>query len=160
MAGRPPKESQESKVLTKLKMFTKKDQELMFARFAEMLELLTSDIVKGRGEMGQVEKVKKVPTKKAAAKAADKKAAEDAMTKAVVGAPEPYVKEVAAGSAVTFESAPEESLHVPQIAEPKEAEVIVAAVVQVGAIEEVNGLKLAIETLGKKFDVMLDSIIN
>ena len=40
----------------------------------------------------------------------------------------------AAGSAVAFEPAPEESL--PPIAEPKEAQVIVAAVVQVGAVEE------------------------
>ena len=42
-------------MLTKLKKFTKKDQELMLARFADMLDLLTFDIVKGRGEMGQVE---------------------------------------------------------------------------------------------------------
>jgi len=87
---------------------------------------------------------RKVPTKKAiekaAAKAADKKAAEDAMTKAVVGAPGPYVKEDAAGSAVTFESAPEESLHVPQIAEPKEAEAETAAVAVVQYMEVEDAL--------------------
>ena len=76
--GRPPKESSESKVLTKLKKFTKKDQELMLARFADMLDLLTFDIVKGRGEMGQEKKVKK-----AMEKATGKKAAEEA--KAVAG---------------------------------------------------------------------------
>ena len=93
------------------------------------------------------EKKEKVPTKKAiekaAAKAADKKAAQDATTKAatqvdeadekpadkstetVVG-PEPEVKEVAAGSVVGSEPAPEESL--PQIAEPKEADVLKLAI--------------------------------
>jgi len=157
--GRPPKESQESKVLTKLKMFTKKDQELMLARFADMLDLLTFDIVKGRGEMEQKAKKakEKVPTKKAiekaAAEAADKKASEDAITKAAAGAadePEPQIEEpdvkgvVAAGSDVTA-PAPEESL--PQIAEPKEAEAIVAAVVELGAREEVDRLKLEIGRL-------------
>ena len=31
-------------------MFTKKDEELMLTRFADMLDLLTFDIVKGRGD--------------------------------------------------------------------------------------------------------------
>jgi len=152
--GRPPKESQESKVLTKLKKFTKKDQELMLARFADMLDLLTFDIVKGRGEMEQEQKVKKAPTKKAMEKAAGKKAAEEA--KAAAGPKEeadepepqivePNVKDVASGSDETAH-VPEESL--PQIAEPKEAEAIVAAVVELGAEEkEVDRLKLETERL-------------
>ena len=99
---------------------------------------------------GEKEKKEKVPTKKAIEKAAAK-AAEDATTKAATGAaagatdadekpadkstetvigPEPEVKEVAAGSVVASEPAPEESL--PQIAEPKEAEAIVSAVVELG----------------------------
>ena len=45
----------------------------MLARFADMFDLLTFDIVKGRGEMEQEQKVKK-----AMAKAAGKKAAEEA----------------------------------------------------------------------------------
>jgi hypothetical protein len=91
--------------------------------------------------------VKKVPTKKAAAKAADKKAAEDAMTKAAdvdkksveeahmetVVAPEPNVKDAAAGSDVTAQ-VPGESP--PQIAELKEAQAIVAAVSELGAGEK------------------------
>jgi len=82
---------------------------------------LTLDLAKGRGEMrGQVQKGKKSP-KKAVEKAAGKNAAEEA--KEETDEPEP------------------------QSAEPKEAEVIVAAVVQVGAVEEVDGLKLAIDTL-------------
>ena len=134
-----PKESQESKVLTKLKMFTKtitkKEQELMLARFDDMLDLLI-DIVKGRGEMGQEQKATK-----AMEKAAGKKAAEEA--KAAAGPkveiptaaghkeeadePEPQIEEpdvkgVAAESDVTS-PVPEESL--PQIAEPKEAEAMI-----------------------------------
>ena len=154
-----PKESSESKVLTKLKQFTKKDQELMLARFADMLDLLTFDIVKGRGEMGQEQKAKK-----AMEKAAGKKAAEEA--KAAAGPkvemptaaghkeeadePEPQIEEpdvkgVAAESDVVS-PVPEESL--PQIAEPKEAEAIVAAVVELGAVEkEVGRLKLETERL-------------
>ena len=62
------------------------------------------------------------------------KAAQEKLCMEAVAAPEPEVKEVAAGSAVTAESAPEESL--PQIAEPKEVQVIVAAIVQLGAVEE------------------------
>ena len=158
-----PKESQESKVLTKLKMFTKtitkKEQELMLARFDDMLDLLMLDIVKGRGEMGQAQKAKK-----AMEKAAGKKAAEEA--KAAAGPkvemptaaghkeeadePEPQIEEpdvkgVAAASDVTT-PVPEEPL--PQIAEPKEAEAIVAAVVELGAVEkEVGRLKLETERL-------------
>ena len=57
---------------------------------------------------------------KAAAGAADaEKSVEEAHTETVV-APEPNVKDAAAGSAVTAEPVPEESL--PQIAELKEAE--------------------------------------
>ena len=156
-----PKESQESKVLTKLKMFTKKDQELMLARFADMLGLLTLDIVKRRGEMGQEKKVKK-----AMEKAAGKKAAEEA--KAAAGPkvemptaaghkeeadePEPQIEEpdvkgVAAESDVTS-PVPEEPL--PQIAEPKEAEAIVAAVVELDVVvKEVDRLKLETERLIK-----------
>ncbi len=75
----------------------------------------------------------------------DKKSVEEAHTETVV-APEPNVKDTVCGSAVTVEPAPEESL--PQIAEPKEAEAIVAAVVELGAAEkEVGRLKLEIERL-------------
>jgi len=142
--GPPPKqkESQESQVLTKLKKFTKKDQELMLARFADMLDLLTFDIVKGRGEMEQEQKVKKATGKKAAeeAKAAAGPKVEmptAAGPKEEADEPEPQIEEpdvkgVAAGSDVTA-PAPEESL--PQIAEPKEAEAIVAAVFELGAVD-------------------------
>ena len=156
-----PKESQESKVLTKLKPFTKKEQELMWTRFADMLDLLKFDIVKGRGEMGQEQKAKK-----AMEKAAGKKAAEEAKAAAgpkvemptAIGPkeeadePEPQIEEpdvkgVAAESDVTV-PVPEGSL--PQIAEPKEAEAIVAAVVELDVVEkEVDRLKLETERLIK-----------
>ena len=164
--GRPPKEllqEQEAQVLQKLYRLTAIDKKFVLVSLDAILDSILSQ------REGEKEKKEKVPTKKAiekaAAKAADKKAAEDATTKAAAGAadgatdadekpadestetvvgPEPEVKQ-AAGSAVAFEPAPEESL--PPIAEPKEAQVIVAAVVQVGAVEEVDVLKLAIDTL-------------
>ena len=133
--GRPPKESSESKVLTKLKPFTKKEQELMWARFADMLDLLKFDIVKGRGEMGQEQKAKK-----AMEKAAGKKAAEEA--KAAAG---PKVEMPTAAGHKEEADEPEPQI---EIAEPKEAEAIVAAVVELGAVEkEVGRLKLETERL-------------
>ena len=143
--GRPPK-SKESQVSKKLGNFTAEDREFMF----EMLDTIILSFTR-RGEK------EKVPTKRAIKKAADKKAAEDAKMKAVAEAvdgdkqqadekPVEEVKEVAVGSAVAFEPAPEESL--PQIVEPKEEEVIVARVSQLGhEEEEVDCLKLAIDTL-------------
>ena len=169
--GRPCKEllqQQQDQVLQnlhfKLNRFTPTDKKFVLERFNGMLDSILLSLLKG----GEKEKKEKVPTKKAiekaAAKAADKKAAEDTMTKAAVGAadadkksveeahtetvgaPEPAVKDAACGSAVTAEPTPEESL--PQIAEPKEAEAIVAAVVELGAVEkEVGRLKLEIERL-------------
>jgi len=157
--GRPCKEllqQQQDQVLQnlhfKLNRFTPTDKKFVLERFNEMLDSILLSLLKGGGK----EKKEKVPTKKAiekaSAKAADKKAAEDAMTKAAAGAadePEPQIEEpdvkgVAAGSDATA-PAPEESL--PQIAEPKEAEAIVAAVVELGAREEVDMLKLEIERL-------------
>ena len=50
--GRPPKESQESKVLAKLGKFTPRDKDLMLARFAEMLDQLTLDLTPAYGTKG------------------------------------------------------------------------------------------------------------
>ena len=150
--GRPCKEllqQQQDQVLQnlhfKLNRFTPTDKiKFVLERFDEMLDSIILSLLKGGGQ----EKKEKVPTKKAA----DKKAAEDAMTKAAAGAvdadkksveatnteavvgPEPEAKEVATGSAVAFDSAPEESLF--QIAELKEEKSIVVAVVILDAVEQ------------------------
>ena len=133
--GRPPKESQETVVLSKLKKLKSTDKQLLLEMFNALLDQI-SVLVKGGGDQKEIPKeidVKvSVPTKRAIKKAADKKAAEE-------------VKEAADGDKP---QAPEESL--PKSAEPKEEEVIVAAVLQLGPLEkEVGRLKLDIATLAE-----------
>jgi len=133
--GRPPKESQETVVLSKLKKLKSTDKQLLLKMFNALLDQI-SVLVKGGGDQKEIPKeidVKvSVPTKRAIKKAADKKAAEE-------------VKEAADGDKP---QAPEESL--PKSAEPKEEEVIVAAVLQLGPLEkEVGRLKLDIATLAE-----------
>ena len=74
----------------KLNRFTPTDKKFVLERFDEMLDSILLSLLKGGGK----EKKEKVPTKKAAAKAADKKAAEDAMTKAAAGAADADKKSV------------------------------------------------------------------
>ena len=133
--GRPPKESQETVVLSKLKKLKSTDKQLLLEMFNALLDQI-SVLVKGGGDQKEIPKeidVKvSVPTKRAIKKAAEKKAAEE-------------VKEAADGDKP---QAPEESL--PKSAEPKEEEVIVAAVLQLGPLEkEVGRLKLDIATLAE-----------
>ena len=148
----------------KLNRFTPTDKKFVLERFDAMLDSILLSLLK-RGEMKKAptkKAIEKADAKEADKRSAqdatttepevEEVAAvsgsgvtsvvafedsaepkEELCTEAVL-APELDVKDAAAGSVVTADLVPEESL--PQIAEPKEAEAIVAAVAELGAVEK------------------------
>ena len=174
--GRPSKESPETVVLNKLNLFTAAGKKFLSAQFAALLDQISA-FVKGGGDQKEIPRPKEidvkvsVPTKRAIKKAADEKAAEDATDQEEIPIPKEIdvkvsvptkraikkaadkkaaedatMKAVAEAADRDKQPAPEESL--PKIHEPKEEEVIVAAVLQLGPLEkEVDRLKVDLETL-------------